>query len=62
MELKCSLSGYLKLNYLKENNKGTEILKLMQDNYDLKKVWDLSNNLKDMFIFKVALQEIKKWI
>lgn len=41
---------------MKENNKGKEILKLIQENYDVKSAKDLSNALKDMF--KSALQEM----
>ena len=40
---------------MKENNQGKEILKLIQDNYDIKTAQDLSSALKDMF--KGALQE-----
>ena len=41
---------------MKENNQGKEILKLLQDNYDVKNAQDLSGELKDMF--KGALQEM----
>ena len=41
---------------MEENNKGKEILKLLQDNYDIKTTQDLSGALKDMF--KGALQEM----
>lgn len=41
---------------MKENNQGKEILKLIQDNYDIKSAQDLSSALKDMF--KGALQEM----
>ena len=41
---------------MKENNKGKEILKLLQDNYDIKTAQDLSGALKNLF--KEALQEI----
>ena len=41
---------------MKENNQGKEILKLLQDNYDIKTAQDLSGALKDMF--KGALQEM----
>ena len=41
---------------MKENNKGKEILKLLQDNYDIKSAQDLSGALKNLF--KEALQEI----
>ena len=41
---------------MKENNKGKEILKLLQDNYDIQSAQDLSSALKDMF--KGALQEM----
>ena len=41
---------------MKENNQGKEILKLIQDNYDIKSAQDLSGALKDMF--KGALQEM----
>ena len=41
---------------MKENDKGKEILKLLQDNYDIKTAQDLSGALKDMF--KGALQEM----
>jgi len=41
---------------MKENEKGKEILKLLQDNYDIKTAQDLSGALKDMF--KGALQEM----
>ena len=40
---------------MKENNKGKEILKLLQENYDINTAQDLSSALKDMF--KGALQE-----
>ena len=39
---------------MKENNKGKEILKLLQENYDINTTQDLSSALKDMF--KGALQ------
>ena len=42
---------------MKENNKGKEILKLLQENYKINTAQDLSGTLKDMF--KGALQEIK---
>ena len=41
---------------MKENNQGKEILKLLQENYDIKTAQDLSGALKDMF--KGALQEM----
>ncbi len=41
---------------MKENNQGKEILKLIQENYDIKTAQDLSSALKDMF--KGALQEM----
>lgn len=41
---------------MKENNQGKEILKLIQDNYDIKSAKDLSGALKDMF--KGTLQEM----
>ena len=41
---------------MKENNQGKEILKLLQENYDIKTAQDLSGTLKDMF--KGALQEM----
>ena len=41
---------------MKENNKGKEILKLLQENYDINSAQDLSSALKDMF--KGALQEM----
>lgn len=41
---------------MKENNQGKEILKLIQENYDIKTAQDLSGALKDMF--KGALQEM----
>lgn len=41
---------------MQENNKGKEILKLIQENYDVKSAKDISNALKDMF--KSALQEM----
>lgn len=41
---------------MKETNQGKEILKLIQENYDVKSAKDLSNALKDMF--KGALQEM----
>lgn len=41
---------------MKENNQGKEILKLIQNNYDIKTAQDLSSALKDMF--KGALQEM----
>ena len=41
---------------MKENKQGKEILKLIQDNYDIKTAQDLSSALKDMF--KGALQEM----
>lgn len=41
---------------MKKNNQGKEILKLLQDNYDIKSAQDLSGALKDMF--KGALQEM----
>ncbi len=41
---------------MKENNQGKEILKLLQENYDIKTAQDLSEALKDMF--KGALQEM----
>ena len=43
---------------MKENNKGKEILKLLQENYELNSAQDLSSALKDMF--KGALQEMMK--
>lgn len=41
---------------MKETNQGKEILKLIQENYDVKSAKDLSDALKDMF--KGALQEM----
>ena len=41
---------------MKENNQGKEILKLLQENYDIKTAQDLSGALKDMF--KGALQDM----
>jgi len=41
---------------MEKNEKGKEILKLLQDNYDIKSASDLSSALKDMF--KGALQEM----
>lgn len=41
---------------MKENNQGKEILKLLQDKYDIRTAQDLSGALKDMF--KGALQEM----
>ena len=41
---------------MKENNKGKEILKLLQENYEIETAQDLSSALKDMF--KGALQEM----
>ena len=41
---------------MEKNNQGKEILKLIQDNYDIKSAQDLSSALKDMF--KGALQEM----
>ena len=41
---------------MKENNKEKEILKLLQDNYDIKTAQDLSGALKDLS--KEALQEM----
>ena len=41
---------------MEKNNQGKEILKLLQDNYDIKTASDLSGALKDMF--KGALQEM----
>ena len=41
---------------MKENNKGKEILKLLQENYNINTAQDLSSALKDMF--KGALQEM----
>ena len=41
---------------MKENNQGKEILKILQENYDIKTAQDLSGALKDMF--KGALQEM----
>ena len=41
---------------MKENNQGKEILKLLQENYDITTAQDLSGALKDMF--KGALQEM----
>ena len=39
-----------------KNNNGKEILKLIQENYDINTAQDLSSALKDMF--KGALQEM----
>ena len=39
-----------------KNNKGKEILKLLQENYEIETAQDLSNALKDMF--KGVLQEM----
>ena len=41
---------------MRENNQGKEILKLIQESYDVKTAQDLSSALKDMF--KGALQEM----
>ena len=41
---------------MEKNEKGKEILKLLQDNYDIKSASDLSSALKDMF--KGALREM----
>ena len=41
---------------MKENNKEKEILKLLQDNYDIKTAQDLLGALKDLS--KEALQEM----
>ena len=41
---------------MKENNQGKEILKLLQENYNIENAQDLSSALKDMF--KGALQEM----
>jgi transposase-like protein len=41
---------------MEKNNQGKEILKLIQENYDVKTAQDLSSALKDMF--KGALQEM----
>lgn len=41
---------------MEKNNQGKDILKLIQDNYDIKSAQDLSSALKDMF--KGALQEM----
>ena len=41
---------------MKKNNNGKEILKLLQENYDINSAQDLSSALKDMF--KGALQEM----
>ena len=41
---------------MKENNQGKEILKLLQENYEINTAKDLSSALKDMF--KGALQEM----
>lgn len=41
---------------MKENNKGKEILKLLQEKYEINTAQDLSSALKDMF--KGALQEM----
>ena len=41
---------------MKENNKEKEILKLLQDNYEINTAQDLSSELKDMF--KGALREM----
>ncbi len=41
---------------MKENNNGKEILKLLQENYEINTAKDLSSALKDMF--KGALQEM----
>lgn len=41
---------------MEKNTKGKEILKLIQENYDIKSAQDLSSALKDMF--KGALQEM----
>ena len=41
---------------MKENNNGKEILKLLQENYEINTAKDLSRALKDMF--KGALQEM----
>ena len=41
---------------MKENNKGKEILKLLQENYDINTVQYLSNALK--YMFKGTLQEM----
>ena len=41
---------------MRENNNGKEILKLLQENYEINTAKDLSRALKDMF--KGALQEM----
>ena len=41
---------------MERRNQGKEILKLLQENYDIKTARDLSGALKDMF--KGALQEM----
>ena len=41
---------------MEKNNKGKEILKLLQENYEIETAQDLSSALKDMF--KGALQEM----
>ena len=41
---------------MEKNNKGKEILKLLQENYEIETAKDLSSALKDMF--KGALQEM----
>lgn len=41
---------------MKENNNGKELLKLLQENYEINTAKDLSRALKDMF--KGALQEM----
>ena len=41
---------------MKENNKGKDLLKLLQDNYDIETAQDLSSAIKDLF--KEALQQM----
>ena len=41
---------------MEKNNQGKEILKLLQENYNIESAQDLSSALKDMF--KGALQEM----
>lgn len=41
---------------MKENNKGKEILKILQENYEIETAQDLSGAIKDLF--KDALQQM----
>jgi hypothetical protein len=44
---------------MKENSQGKEILKLIQENYDIKSKQDLLNTLKDMFKGELKTLKIK---